>query len=241
MKARVAPAEPISIADIEARQEYQEQLAAIEHQALEGLDMVVEALDHAMDALVRRDVELAASVVAGDDRIDAHYIASHQALLALLALQAPVAGDLRLVAALLHVIRSVERMGDQCVTIAKMVPLAPAGSPTDALLLKRIEHMAALVRSEVGQAKRAFAAHASRLAEELAVHDREVNALNREIFRRAVEIGDDPRLREWAMRMALVARCLERVGDNAVDIGEQAAFVVTGRFREFSDASHVTR
>jgi len=202
--------------------------------------MVVESLDRAIDALQRRDVELASVVVADDDRIDAHYVSTHQRLLALLALQAPVAGDLRLVAALLHVIRSVERMGDQCVTIAKMVPLTPHGAPSDEQLLRRIAHMARLVREEVGQAKRAFAAHASRLAEELAEHDREVNALNREIFRRAVEIGDDPGLREWAMRMALVARCLERIGDNAVDIGEQAAFVVTGSFREFSDASHVT-
>ena len=200
--------------------------------------MVVAALEHAMDALMLRDTARAADVVAGDDRIDAHYLATHQALLALLALQAPVASDLRLVAALLHVIRCVERMGDQCVTVAKMVPLAAAGSPIDEHLLKRIARMGELVRAEVLQAKRAFAAHAPKLAEELVERDIEVNALNREIFRRAVEIGGDPALREWAMRMALVARCLERIGDNAVDIGEQAAFVVTGSFREFSDASH---
>lgn len=232
---------PTSIRSIETRQDYREQLSQVEHRALEGLDMVVEALDRAMDALVRRDTGLAAFVVADDDRIDAHYIATHQTLLSLLALQAPVAGDLRLITALLHVIRSVERMGDQCVTIAKMVPLVGAGSPTDPLLLKRIERMGQLVRAEVQQCKHAFAAHEAPLAEELARSDGEVNALNREIFRRAVEIGGDPELREWAMRMALVARCLERVGDNAVDIGEQAAFVVTGRFREFSDASHVAQ
>ena len=66
----------------------------------------------------------------------------------------------------------------------------------------------------------------------------EVNKLNREIFRLALDIGDDADRREWAMHMILVARCLERIGDNAVDIGEQTAFVVTGLFREFSDASH---
>jgi phosphate transport system protein len=110
---------------------------------------------------------------------------------------------------------------------------------TDELLLKQITHMSELVREEVGQAKRAFAAHASRLAEEIVERDRDVNRLNREIFRRAVEIGGDPALRDWAMRMTLVARGLERIGDNAVDVGEQLAFVVTGSFREFSDASHV--
>ncbi len=71
--------------------------------------------------------------------------------------------------------------------------------------------------------------------------DREINRLNREIFRLAIEIGDDPDTREWAMHMTLVARALERIGDNAVDIGEQVAFVVTGLFREFSDSSRPRR
>jgi phosphate transport system protein len=201
--------------------------------------MVVEALDRAMEALAKRDLRLADAVVADDDRIDEHYIETHQALLALLALQAPVAGDLRVVAALLHVIRSVERMGDQCVTIAKMIPRGEA--PTDPGLLGQIGQMGKLVRSEALEAKHAFAAREAQLAEELERLDRDVNALNREVFRRAVELGEDQALRDWAMRMALVARCLERIGDNAVDVGEQAAFVVTGQFREFSDASHVRR
>ena len=68
--------------------------------------------------------------------------------------------------------------------------------------------------------------------------DAQINRLNRECFRRAVEIGTDADRREWAMTMMLVSRALERIGDNAVDIGEQVAFVVTGLFREFSDASH---
>jgi phosphate transport system protein len=67
--------------------------------------------------------------------------------------------------------------------------------------------------------------------------DAAINQLNRKIFRRALLIGDDLELREWAMLMILVARALERLGDNAVDIAEQTAFVVTGLFREFTDAS----
>jgi phosphate transport system protein len=232
-------ARAISIRAIETRQDYREQLAQIEHRALEGLDMVAAALDRAMQALATRDAQLAATVVRDDDQIDGRYLETHQAILSLLALQAPVAGDLRLVAALLHVIRSVERMGDQCVTIAKMIPDGGPEAPSDDLLLQRIARMGMLVRAETAQTKRAFAERDVALAEELVQHDRDVNALNREIFGRAVEIGGDPGVREWAMRMALVARCLERIGDNAVDIGEQAAFVVTGRFREFSDASRV--
>lgn len=224
---------------IEIRHEYREQLGLIEQSTLEALDMAVVALDRALEALLRRDVELASMVVVDDDRIDGRYLEVHQSILSLLALQAPVAGDLRIVAALLHVIRHVERMGDQAVTIAKMVPLDGIQTPTDPTLLAVVERMGKLVRAQVVQAKQAFAGRMMPLAEDLEKRDREVNELNRDVFARAVEIGDDPELREWAMHMILVARCLERIGDNAVDIGEQTAFVVTGLFREFSDASHV--
>jgi phosphate transport system protein len=99
--------------------------------------------------------------------------------------------------------------------------------------------MGALARSEVAQAKQAFLLRDVHVAEDLVRQDEEINQLNREVFRRAVEIGTDADRREWAMTMMLVARALERIGDNAVDVGEQVAFVVTGLFREFSDASRV--
>ena len=105
--------------------------------------------------------------------------------------------------------------------------------------MARILRMGALARSEVAQAKQAFVLRDTSLAQDLVRQDEQVNGLNREVFRRAVEIGTDEDRREWAMTMMLVARALERIGDNAVDIGEQVAFVVTGLFREFSDASHV--
>ena len=75
------------------------------------------------------------------------------------------------------------------------------------------------------------------LAQDLVRQDAEINRLNRAIFKRAVEVGDDLDMREWAMFTVLIARCLERIGDNAVDIAEQVVFVVTGLFREFADAS----
>ena len=65
-----------------------------------------------------------------------------------------------------------------------------------------------------------------------------IDDLNKECFQIAVRVGEEQDTREWAMTMLLVARALERIGDNAVDIGEQVAFVVTGLFREFEDASH---
>ena len=92
--------------------------------------------------------------------------------------------------------------------------------------------------AQIRQARRAFATRDTELAEDLVRQDSSINLLNREIFRLALEMGDDPDRREWAMHMMLVGRCIERIGDNAVDIGEQTAFVVTGLFREFEDASH---
>jgi phosphate transport system protein len=220
------------------RTHFQEELANLELQGLEGIDMVVTALDRALETVEHRDVELAAMVIADDDRLDGRYLEVHQGILSLLALQAPVAGDLRLVAALLHLIKHVERMGDQCVNIAKLVPLAGHDAPVDDRMLKNIADMGQQARRQVIQAKQAFERRDVHLAEDLVRQDDEIDRLNRDSFHLALEIGDDPDRREWAMHMMLVARCIERIGDNAVDIGEQTAFVVTGLFREFEDASH---
>ena len=220
------------------RLHFQEELAGLEESALGGLDLVVQALDRAIETVEHQDVELASMVIADDDRIDGRYLEVHQGILSLLALQAPVAGDLRLVAALLHVIKHVERMGDQCVNMAKLVPLAGHDPPSDAELLGNIARMGEAARSLVIQCKQAFASRDAALAMDLVRQDDEIDQLNRACFHRALEVGDDADTREWAMHMMLVARCLERLGDNAVDIGEQTAFVVTGLFREFEDASH---
>jgi phosphate transport system protein len=223
----------------EPRHQFQEELRQLEHQALEGLEMVAGTLDRAMEALEHQDVELASLVIADDDRIDGRYLEVHQGILSLLARQAPVAGDLRLVAALLHVIKHIERMGDQCVNIAKLIPLSGHQPPVRQEIIAKVEEMGRLARSQLRQAKQAFELRDVPLAEDLVRQDREINRMNREVFRLALNAGDDADVREWAMHMILVARALERIGDNAVDVGEQVAFVVTGLFREFSDASHV--
>jgi phosphate transport system protein len=219
------------------RQHFHDELERLETAALGGLDLVVEQLDRTMEALEHRDIELAQLVIVDDDRLDGRYLEVHQGVLSLLALQAPVAGDLRLVAALLHVIKSMERMGDQCVNIAKLIPLAGYDAPVREDLLDRLLRMGRSARSETIQAKAAFLSRDSAMAEDLVRQDREINRLNREVFALAIEIGTDADTREWAMHMVMVARALERIGDNAVDIGEQTAFVVSGLFREFSDSS----
>ncbi len=220
------------------REHFRERMAELEDGALGGLEIVVEQLDRVLEALQHTDVELAQMVVADDDRVDGRYLEVHQGILSLLALEAPVAGDLRLVAALLHVIKHVERMGDQCVNIAKLIPLAGHEPPVRDEIMSRLLEMGRCARAEVLQSRRCFAERDVAMAEDLVRADREVNRINRELFRLAVEVGDDIDTREWAMHMTLVGRAIERIGDNAVDIGEQTAFVVTGLFREFSDSSH---
>jgi phosphate transport system protein len=222
----------------ETRSHYQDELDQLEASALGGLDLVSAALGRTLEAVEHQDVELAQLVVADDDRIDGRYLEVHQALITLLATQSPVATDLRLISAMLHVLKNVERMGDQCVNVCKLIPLSGNEPPSDRRMVELILRMGAQTKALIGQAKRAFADRDVELAHNLVREDDIVDDLNRECFRLALEIGDDADRREWAMTMLLAARAIERTADNAVDIGEQVAFVVTGLFREFEDASH---
>jgi phosphate transport system protein len=222
----------------EARLHYQDQLEALEKNCLGGLDLVIASLDRTMEAVQHQDMELAELVIADDDRIDGRYLEVHQEILTLLATQAPVATDLRLISALLHVMHSIERMGDQCVNISKVIPLTGHDAPVHDEMVDRILLMGKQGRSMLSQAKKAFEGRDVELARDLVRQDDLIDNLNKECFQMAVQVGEDQDTREWAMTMMLVARALERIGDNAVDIGEQVAFVVTGLFREFEDASH---
>lgn len=222
----------------EARLHYQDHLDALEKNCLGGLDLVIAALDRTMEAVEHQDIELAELVIADDDRIDGRYLEVHQEILTMLATQAPVATDLRLISALLHVMHSIERMGDQCVNIAKVIPLTGHDAPVHAEMVERTVLMGKQGRSMLSQAKKAFEGRDVELARDLVRQDDLIDDLNKEVFQLAVQVGEDVDTREWAMTMMLVARALERIGDNAVDIGEQVAFVVTGLFREFEDASH---
>ena len=134
---RAAPASSRDEAHAQGRAHFQDQLRELESNALGGLDLIVEQLDRVLEALHHQDVELAQMVIADDDRVDGRYLEVHQGILSLLALQAPVAGDLRLVAALLHMIKHIERMGDQCVNIAKLIPLSGYEPPVHARNARR--------------------------------------------------------------------------------------------------------
>jgi phosphate transport system protein len=222
----------------EVRFEFHEQLRELEQETLTTIDLCGTALDQALEAVLQRDNELAVMVIEGDDRIDGRYLDVHQGILSLLARQNPVASDLRLVAALLHTIMHIERIGDLCVNIAKLVPLMgePPGGADG--IMSKLESAGNQARDQLKQAQIAFAQRNADLAENLVIQDDVIDALNRQIFQEAVEIGgSDPHTREWGAHAMLIARYLERIGDHTVDIGEQIAFVISGEFREFTDAS----
>ena len=180
-------------------------------------------------------------MIADDDRIDGRYLEVHQGILTLLALQAPVASDLRLIAALLHVIKHVERMGDQCVNIAKLVPLAGHEPPADDEMLAKIARMGeqARVSSSSSASSPSSGATPSSPRTSSARTTRSTSSTASASAARS-RSATTPTAASGRCTMMLIARCLERIGDNAVDIGEQIAFVVTGLFREFEDASHPT-
>lgn len=221
-----------------ARVVFHEELGLIEEKTLSMFDLAAQMADRAVESVLNQDVELAKIVIDSDDQIDGRYLDVNQSLLNLIALQAPVAGDLRVIAALLNTINHVERMGDLAVNIAKTVPLTGEEPPVDAEMLDIIERMGLQVHSQIYQAKHALANRDAELSIALVREDDELDKLNRQTFRRAIEIGTDEDRREWAILMVLIGRHLERIGDNCVDIGEQTAFVVTGEFREFTDASN---
>jgi phosphate transport system protein len=224
----------------EGRLHLRDEIRALEKHALSGMDIVADQIDRTLRVIVDRDFAMADMVIADDDRIDGRFLEIHQEILSLIARQAPVATDLRLLAALLDVIRRIERMGDQCVNICKVLMLAPEPPSDDLHLTGRLLEMGRKARSLALASSKAFATRDVATAERLAEVDDEIDALNREVFQIAVALAGDPEAREWAMHMTQVARAIERIGDNAVDIGEETAFVASGVYREFEDASHST-
>ncbi|MBD0337962.1 MAG: phosphate signaling complex protein PhoU [Thermoleophilia bacterium] len=214
------------------------------HEALDQLEaslqeegsLVLRVLRGAVTALVGHDLELADEVIAFDDEVDSRYFAIEEGIQDLLARQTPVATDLRLVLAVLHINLHLERMADYCVTIAKLVKLAPdvAG---DLTLVEGFQDMGARAEEMVELAMGAFARRDVAEAESLVDLDELIDRANRRVVQHVLSLGSDPKLQEWGLRMMIVSRCLERIGDHAVDVGERVAYLVTGEFREFTDAS----
>jgi phosphate transport system protein len=221
----------------ETRSRFHAELFDLEGSVVEMGGLAEEAVRGAVDALVRRDRLGAEAVIAGDDELDNRYLSIERRILDLFALQTPVASDLRLVSVIQHINLHLERVGDQAVNIAK-ITLATLELPTSQVILSHLAEMANVVGRMVRTAMEAFERRDLDLCLKLPEMDDPVDLLNRGMYHEVVKLADDPSLLEWGIQMNVVARQLERVGDHAVDIGEQVSFLLTGEFREFTDASH---
>jgi phosphate transport system protein len=221
----------------EVRRRFHEELRALEDEVQRTGAQAQRLLEQALQALTRRDVAACEAVIRGDDEVDQLYLDVERRILGLFALQTPVASDLRLLTALLHINLHLERIADQAVNLAKITKLAD-GLPAIPTVLQHLEEMGALALGMVGAAMAALARRDLELARKLPELDEPIDRLNRGMLQQVLAASNDQRMLEWGIRMYVVSRQVERVGDNAVDIAEQVAFLVTGEFREFTDASH---
>ncbi len=220
-----------------ARPHFHEELEKMELQMLTLGELAGTSVRGAVDAVIQHDDGLADKVIAGDDEIDELYLRLDQGMISLLALQAPVAADLRLVSVIMHSSLHLERVGDQAVNVAKIYHITK-DLPGNATIVQQIAEMGDIVVEMVRTAMDALRRRDRELCLKLPGMDDPVDRLNRNMhFEVAKLAGDAPAL-EWGMHMNLASRALERVGDNAVDIGEQVSFLLTGEFVEFTDASH---
>jgi phosphate transport system protein len=215
------------------------------HLELQALEVMVQAmgsavqslLKTALDALDSEQSALADKVIDGDEEIDKYYLEIEEKILEVFALQTPVASDLRLLTALLHINLHLERVADMAVNIAKIVKLT-IGLPRHPTVLKHLKEMGDVALKMLAAALDAFSRRDLALCLKLPEMDDPIDSLNRGMLQEVLSISGDQSALEWGIRMHVVSRQLERVGDHAVDIGEQVAFLVTGEFREFTDASH---
>jgi phosphate transport system protein len=220
------------------RVSFTEELSQLEASLQEEGDVVLRALRSSLNALARGDDELADEVIRFDDEVDRRYVAIEEGVQSLLARQTPVAADLRLVLAILRINLHLERMADYCVTVAKLTKLMGGLQVSDESIAHSIEDMGQRAEQMIRVAMDSFAERDAGKAETLTELDELIDRANRNATEDVLSLGDSPAEREYGLRMLVVSRCVERIGDHAVDIGEQVAFLVTGEFREFTDASH---
>jgi phosphate transport system protein len=210
------------------------------HKELQNLDQAVvrlgalveQSTQMATDALVEGDNELAQRVWDGDDAIDALYLDIEKRALVLLAQQAPVAGDLRLVVAILRVINDLERSGDLAHNIAKLAQEEDYHEPGLKAVRALVAEMGQAAAKLTGLAIDAWAAKDEQLAANIAHEDDAIDEMHARLINLLVDLRGRDALAP-AIRLALVGRYFERIGDHAVNLGERVRYYVTG------DESHL--
>jgi phosphate transport system protein len=218
-------------AELPRRSRLQQRLDAAERAVLEELRAICDLLRESMLAATTGDRGLAEGVTGRASELERRYSEIHDQLMEVLALQAPVATDLRLAMALVHINDRVARMRAQCINIATLCCAMPAAATASDEQLGCLAEMARLVGEQTTRAAQILEARDVAAMGALRENDQQINRHNRRCFDLGVHDGTSETRREAAFFVALMARALERIGDNAVDIAEHTAFVVTGRLR----------
>jgi phosphate transport system protein len=208
---------------------FHEQLAHLKQRLLDMSDLATSLLDAAVDALVRRDVAMAESVLANDKAIDALELEVEDQAIALLALQQPMARDLRFIIAVIKASNDLERVGDHAVNIAQCA-VRLAGLSTVITPDPEIEDMARRARQMLRDSLTAFVRADGALGRAVCAADDAVDALHNSLFRVLVtHMLEDARTITASLELLLVSRNLERVADLATNIGEDAVFLAEGK------------
>jgi phosphate transport system protein len=219
------------------RARFAEELAEIErsleHELMgvgHVLELIATAIADPSDRGGREIAESAQRLRAVGRRVDAQ-------LIEVAARQAPVAGDLRLVLALIELAQRGSLIANQFELIDEQLACLDPDGDDRQQTARQLSLMAELAGQQIGHATQAFATRDPESAAELERQDDALDHINRQVFDATQDLDGDARERELALRYVLIARSLERIGDNAVDIAEQAVFLVTAELQEFSDAS----
>jgi phosphate transport system protein len=223
------------------REGFAEELSAIERELADGFEEIGETLAAIAETILDPASQDATRLVAAANILRATSREIDARLVAVTALQAPVGGDLRLVLSLIQVAQHAALIANQFDLISEQLYELDPDARDPQQTAGQLSLMTELAGRQVQHAVRAFVARDAESAVELQREDDALDRLNRQVFEATYALDGDHGERELAMRYVLIARSLERIGDNAVDIAEQAVFLVTAQLQQFTDASRPAR
>lgn len=219
-----------------ARESFQEQLIKLRNDILLMGKMVANAIEMAVDALKRQDLELAIQVASNDEKIDELQLELEARCLSLLALQQPMASDLRFIGTAIKIITDLERMGDHASNIAK-VTLSIGNEPFIKPIVD-IPLMADIVSVMIRENLTAYINHDREKALKTAMLDHDVNSYFTQVFNELRELmTKDPRNVKQATYLLFIARYLERIGDHCTNLSEMIIYMITGERLELSEGN----
>ena len=218
------------------RSDFDRHLRLLEDDILMLGSMVEKAIASSLDALQRRDFDAAQEVIDGDDHIDNKRFEIEDKCINLIATQQPLATDLRVIIALLHITQELERMGDYAEGVAK-IGIAMGDEPP----LKPLIDIPRMADKSASMVRRSLDALVNRdvvAAQVVLNDDDEVDALYQQVYRELLTyMIEDPHTIRRATYLIWVAHDLERIADRATNIAERVIFLVTGRFPEHTTAA----